>query len=100
MRPITPSREVAGTNKGRWWPHQVILQKVEELRFLERAGRSLAQAALQYLLSYPVVSTIIAGAKRVEQLEMNAGASNGMGLEEEELERVKAILGRDGDLTR
>ena len=54
--------------------HQVILQKVEELRFLERAGRSQAQAALQYLLSYPVVSTIIAGAKRVEQLEMNAGS--------------------------
>lgn len=79
---------------------QVILRKVEELRFLERAGRSQAQAALQYLLSYPVVSTIIAGAKQIEQLEMNAGASNGTGLVGEELERVKAVLGRDGDQTR
>ena len=78
---------------------QVILRKVEELRFLERAGRSQAQAALQYLLSYPVVSTIIAGAKQVEQLEMNAGASNGTGLVGEELERVKAVLGRACDLT-
>ena len=85
---------MAGTNKGPWWTPRFILRKVEELRFLERAGRSQAQAALQYLLSYPVVSTIIAGAKQMEQLEMNAGASNGMGLAGEELERVKAVLGR------
>ena len=86
---------------GRGWHEQgavvdaeVILRTVEELRFLERVGRTLAQAALQYLLGYPAVSTIIAGAKHVEQLEMNAGASNGMGLAGEELERVQAVLGR------
>ena len=73
---------------------QEVLQKVEELRFLERQGRGLAQAALQYLLSYPLVSTIIAGAKRPEQIETNAGASNGVGLDERELEKVKRILGR------
>ena len=72
-----------------------ILQKVEELKFLDREGRSMAQAALQYVLSYPVVSTIIAGAKRPEQLEMNANASNEVGLTGDELEKVKAILGRD-----
>lgn len=31
---------------------------------------------------------------------MNAGASNGIELVEDELERVKAVLGWDGDQTR
>ena len=83
------------------WPVQGVvvdardaLDKVEQMRFLDREGRTQAQAALQYVLSYPVVSTIIAGAKHTEQLEMNAGASNGVGLTGEELEKVKVILGR------
>ena len=46
------------------------LEKVERLRGLGE-GRSLAQAALQFTLQHPAVTTVIPGAKTVGQVESN-----------------------------
>lgn len=50
---------------------------VEKLRFLETAGRTMSQAALQYVLAHPAVTTAIPGAKNEGQARSNAGASDG-----------------------
>lgn len=50
------------------------LRKVEALRALANAERSLAQAALQFPLLHPAVTTVIPGAKTARQVEQNIGA--------------------------
>jgi aryl-alcohol dehydrogenase-like predicted oxidoreductase len=47
------------------------LRKVEELASLARDGRTLAQAALQFTLDHPAVSTVIPGAKNARQVRAN-----------------------------
>lgn len=67
------------------------LEQVEQLRFLERPGRTLAQAALQWTLINPAVTCAIPGAKDVAQMKSNAGAAAGT-LSAEERERVAGVL--------
>lgn len=67
------------------------LEVVERLRFLERDGRTLAQAALQFVLSHPAVSCAIPGAKSPQQAEANAKAGDGV-LTPEELAAVNEIV--------
>jgi aryl-alcohol dehydrogenase-like predicted oxidoreductase len=69
---------------------QLRLQRVEQLRFLERDGQNMAQAALRWLLAQPGVHCVIPGARTVEQLEANIGAVDG-DLTEAELARVKEL---------
>jgi len=69
---------------------QLRLQRVEQLRFLERDGQNMAQAALRWLLAQPGVHCVIPGARTVEQLEANIGAVDG-DLTQEELDRVKTL---------
>jgi myo-inositol catabolism protein IolS len=69
---------------------QLRLQRVEQLRFLERDGQNLAQAALRWLLAQPGVHCVIPGARTVEQLEANIGAVDG-DLTDAELARVKEL---------
>jgi aryl-alcohol dehydrogenase-like predicted oxidoreductase len=69
------------------------LQQVEQIRFLEQPGRSLAQAALMWTLTNPAVTCAIPGAKDVAQMTSNAGAGDGT-LTEDELERLDAIIAR------
>jgi myo-inositol catabolism protein IolS len=66
------------------------LQRVEQLRFLAN-GRSMAQAALQYVLAHSAVSCAIPGAKSPEQVAANAAAADG-GLSPEELGRVREVV--------
>jgi myo-inositol catabolism protein IolS len=69
------------------------IEKVERLRFLEAEGvRTLAQAALQFCISQPAVSTCIPGAKDPDQVRMNAGASNLPSLTREELNHIDQAL--------
>src|SRR6478672_7099023 len=56
---------------------QLRLQRIEQLRFLERDGQNMAQAALRWLLAQPGVHCVIPGARTVEQLEANVGAVDG-----------------------
>ncbi len=67
------------------------LEIVERLRFLERDGRTMAQGALQFVLSHPAVSCAIPGAKSPQQAEANAKAGDGT-LTEEELKAVDEIV--------
>lgn len=69
---------------------QLRLQRVEQLRFLEREGQTLAQAALRWLLAQPGVHCVIPGARTVEQSEANVGAIDG-DLTADELARVKEL---------
>lgn len=66
------------------------LERVEQLRFLERPGQTMAQAALRFVLAHPAVHCAIPGARTVAQLEANVAASDA-DLTDSELERVRAL---------
>ena len=51
------------------------LASVAELRGLERDGRTLAQAALQFTLAHPAVTTVIPGARNARQVSANVAAA-------------------------
>ena len=67
------------------------LAQVEQLRFLERPERTLAQAALQWTLTNPAVTCAIPGAKDVAQITSNAGAAAGS-LGADELARLGDVI--------
>jgi len=68
---------------------------VEELRSIAAvAGKTLVELAFQWLLSQPVVDSIIVGASRVEQLEENLKAADGPMLDKSVLERCDAVWKR------
>jgi aryl-alcohol dehydrogenase-like predicted oxidoreductase len=70
------------------------LKKVEALRFLEKPGRSLAQAAIAFCIADPAVGVVIPGARDAKQLRENAAAAE-IHLSEEELANI-AQLWRSG----
>jgi aryl-alcohol dehydrogenase-like predicted oxidoreductase len=68
---------------------------VEELRTIaQQAGKSLVELALQWLLSQPLVDSIILGASRVEQLEENLKVADGSRLDASVLSRCDAVWKR------
>jgi aryl-alcohol dehydrogenase-like predicted oxidoreductase len=67
------------------------LQAVEELRALVPQGATMARFALRWILMYPEVSTVIAGAKNPQQAEDNTRAADLPPLSEETMQRVRAI---------
>jgi len=69
---------------------QLRLERIEQLRFLEREGQTLAQAACRWILAQPGVHCVIPGARTLDQLEANVGAID-RDLTEDELARVKAL---------
>ena len=69
---------------------QLRLERIEQLRFLEREGQTLAQAACRWILAQPGVHCVIPGARTLDQLEANVGAVDS-DLTEDELARVKAL---------
>jgi aryl-alcohol dehydrogenase-like predicted oxidoreductase len=69
---------------------QLRLERVEQLRFLEREGQTLARAALRWLLAQPGVHCVIPGARTVEQLEDNVQAIDG-DLTNDELARIREL---------
>lgn len=66
------------------------LRRVEQLRFLERAGQTLAQAAIRFVVTHPAVHCAIPGARTVAQLEGNVAAADG-DLTPEELARIREL---------
>ena len=55
--------------------YETGLEAVAELRPLVPEGATLAQLALRWILDFPAVSTVIPGAKTVEQARANAAAA-------------------------
>jgi aryl-alcohol dehydrogenase-like predicted oxidoreductase len=56
---------------------QLRLARVEQLRFLEREGQTLAQAALRFVLAHPAVHCAVPGARTIGQVEANVPAADG-----------------------
>jgi aryl-alcohol dehydrogenase-like predicted oxidoreductase len=78
----------------RYW-HDDYFAAVDELNGIAReAGKSLVELAFQWLLSQPVVDSIILGASRLEQLEENLKACEGGTLGAETLARCDAVWKR------
>ena len=67
-----------------------ILEGLEA--FASERGHTILELAFAWLLASPMVSSVIAGATRVEQVEANA-ASAAWSLTADELEEVNAMLG-------
>ncbi len=61
----------------------------DKLRFLESNSRTLAQAALRFVLDHKDVSTVIPGAKTREQVDEDLASSVSPSLTGEELLRIK-----------
>jgi aryl-alcohol dehydrogenase-like predicted oxidoreductase len=66
------------------------LARIDQLRFLEREGQTLAQAAVRWILAHPAVHCAIPGARTVDQLEQNAATADGA-ITPAELDRVRDL---------
>lgn len=64
---------------------------VDQLRFVESNSRTLAQAALRFVLDHKDVSTVIPGAKTPEQVDEDLTSSESPPLTGEELLRIKFL---------
>ena len=63
--------------RDRFW-HERLFDAVDELRAVaEKAGRSLVELSLQWLLAQPGVTCVILGASSLGQLEQNLAACRG-----------------------
>jgi aryl-alcohol dehydrogenase-like predicted oxidoreductase len=67
------------------------VQKVEQLRFLERPGRTLGQAAIQWLLADDLFASVLPNIYDEAQLEEFAAASESPALTADELTRIDAL---------
>ncbi len=67
-----------------------ILESLEA--FCADRGRAILELAFAWLLANPMVSSVIAGATRAEQVEANANAAGWM-LSNDEMDEVNGILG-------
>jgi aryl-alcohol dehydrogenase-like predicted oxidoreductase len=77
------------------WPSNYRAHKIslaESLRFLEQPGRTLAQAALRFVLDETAVATAIVGIKTPEQARENLAASDLPELNQAEQNRIKRTL--------
>ena len=67
------------------------LQAVEQLRPLVPQGATMAQLALRWILMFPEVTSAIAGAKNVEQIEGNVRAASLPPLSQDTMNRVQQV---------
>jgi aryl-alcohol dehydrogenase-like predicted oxidoreductase len=80
------------------WPPQMVDARTSlasRLSFLKGEGRTLAQAALRFVLAYPEVSTTIPGCKTPAQAEEDLGASDAPPLSNEEIAHVRNLYAKD-----
>ena len=75
-------------------PFEVGLAAVRELQGITDPGVPLAQFALRWVIDQPGVSTVIPGARNIEQARGNAAAANLPPLREEQLAAVREIYDR------
>ncbi len=79
------------------WPAPMIAGRVAaagRLSFLEKPGRTRAQAALRFVLAFPEVGVTIPGAKTPSQVEENARASDAPPLSRDEVQKARDLYAR------
>src|SRR6185295_9841606 len=76
------------------------LQKIDRIRFLcgPETGRTMAQAALRYILAQPQMSVVVPTITSGAELREYAGAASVPDLAEEELARVAELYERNFDV--
>ena len=85
-----------GSRMATGWNEQLLtdanLTKVEELiHFAKSRGRTILELAISWLIERPMVSSVIAGATKPEQVRANAAASD-WDMSEAELKEINGIL--------
>lgn len=77
-------------------PEQITPEVLEKIRTLgeiaKLRGQTLAQMAVAWTLRDPVMTSVIIGASRVEQLEQNVGALNNLTFSAGELLEIDQVL--------
>jgi L-glyceraldehyde 3-phosphate reductase len=77
-------------------PEQITPQVLEKIRRLEeiakQRGQTLAQMAVAWALRNPVMTSVIIGASRLEQLEQNVTALKNLSFSTSELDAIDQIL--------
>jgi aryl-alcohol dehydrogenase-like predicted oxidoreductase len=95
---IRPGTKFPSGDIRSYWPPSMIAGRAtatEHLAFLTRDGRTLAQAALRFVLAFPEVSVAIPGVKTPAQAQENLGASEAPPLTEDEVARARHLYARD-----
>lgn len=95
---IAPNARFPSGDIRSYWPPGMIASRAaaaDRLAFLSREGRSIAQAALRFVLAFPEVSVAIPGAKTAAQAEENLRASEAPALTQEEIEKARTLYARD-----
>jgi aryl-alcohol dehydrogenase-like predicted oxidoreductase len=101
---LTPETTFSGSDHRRHRKPEWLtegLQKIETIRFLceEGTGRTMAQAALRFILAQPQMACVIPTITSSSELREYAGASDVPDLTDEELARVARLYEQDFDLT-
>jgi len=71
--------------------HLENVRRANLFKFLANEGRTPAQAALKWILSFPDVSVVIAGSSNRTELEENLAVSDQASLNAEEIDRVASV---------
>jgi aryl-alcohol dehydrogenase-like predicted oxidoreductase len=80
------------------WPPQMVAARASlasRLTFLKGKDRTLAQAALRFVLAYPEVSTTIPGCKTPAQVEEDLHASDAPPLSVADLAKLRELYAKD-----
>jgi len=78
------------------------LEKIDRIRFLcgPEAGRTMAQAALRFILAQPQMTVVIPTMTTADELGEYAGAADAPDLTQEELARIAELYARNFDIER
>jgi L-glyceraldehyde 3-phosphate reductase len=91
-----PGDSRASKSHGFLKPGDITEEKLSQIRALNtlaaKRGQSLAQAAIAWVLSKPVMTSALIGASRVEQLENNLRAIDRLSFGSDELEAIELVL--------
>ncbi len=78
------ARWLSGGRLEEAWEH------IQALRWVENKNRTMAQAALKFILAHPAVSTVIPGMRGVRHVDENVAVSDKVEMTAEEVERLRA----------
>jgi len=70
-------------------------ERARSLRFLEREGQSMVQAAIRFALMHTSVGVVLVGFSAMDQIEEAAGASTGATLTHDDLARLEELYRSD-----